>query len=211
VSGGELDEETVRALAAGDPQALARCFRAHGARIWRVARGILGQAADADDATQEIFLRVRDKAAGFDGRGSFSAWLRRLAVNHCLNLLEERRRRNGRLEEVAPDAIAAGGRVPFEAEEALARALERLPSEQRAVLVLRELDGLSYREIADALSIPAGTVMSRLARARERLLGAPGGGAPEAAKPDECAGGAIRASGAPRSEPWPTPVGGDRS
>ena len=70
--------------------------------------------------------------------------------------------------------MPTGARPAFETAEALERALSRLPDEQRTVLVLREVEGLTYREIAEALSIPAGTVMSRLARARERLLGVPG-------------------------------------
>jgi RNA polymerase sigma-70 factor (ECF subfamily) len=135
---------------------------------------ILGQGADAEDATQEIFLRVREKADGFDGRGSFSAWLRRLALNHCLNRLAERRRREGRIEPCDLDRVPTSAPPKFETAEALERALSRLPDDQRAVLVLREVEGLTYREISEALSIPAGTVMSRLARARERLLGVPG-------------------------------------
>jgi len=169
----DSDRERVRRLVAGDPAALSDCFRDHGARIWRLARGMLGQSADADDATQEIFLRAREKAASFDGRGAFGAWLRRLAVNHCLNRLSERRRRDLRIESDAPDTVALDSTPAIETREALEQALARLPVDQRTVLVLRELDGLSYREIAETLELPIGTVMSRLARARERLLGGP--------------------------------------
>jgi len=154
--------------------ALATCFQTFGKRIYRLARGILGQGADAEDATQEIFLRVREKAEVFDGKGSFSAWLRRLAVNHCLNRLAERRRREGRIEPCDLDRVPTRALPTFETAEALERALSCLPDDQRTVLVLREVEGLTYREISEALSIPAGTVMSRLARARERLLGVPG-------------------------------------
>ncbi len=174
----ELHGDTVRALAAREPEALLELVRVHGARIRRLARAMLGQAADADDAVQEILLRVQEKAASFDGRGSFRAWLRRLAVNHCLNVIAQRRRREGRVDAIDLDALAAPERVSFDTREALDRALGRLPSDQRAALVLREIEGLSYREIAQALSIPIGTVMSRLARARERLLGAANGAAP---------------------------------
>jgi RNA polymerase sigma-70 factor (ECF subfamily) len=172
----DLERGEVRRLGERDPAALARCFHVHGARVWRLARGMLGQAADADDATQEIFLRVQEKAASFDGRGSFAAWVRRLAVNHCLNRLAERRRREARCETDHVDAIPATAKPGIETSEALERALARLPDDQRAALVLREIDGRSYREIADLLAIPIGTVMSRLARARERLLGIDGGG-----------------------------------
>ena len=187
----ELDRATLEKLVAGDRDALARCFREHGARVWRLARALLGQAADADDATQEIFLRVREKAATFAGRSTFAAWLRRLAVNHCLNRLKARRRRDDRIEERERDldeldALARPSPCSFETSEALERALDWLPADQRVVLVLRELDGLSYREIAEAVDVPIGTVMSRLARARERLLGvAPATRACVRSNPDE--------------------------
>lgn len=172
----EIEDQVLSRLAAGDAEALAECFRRYGSRVWRTTRAILGQAAEAEDATQEIFLKVREKVASFDRRGPFSAWLRRLAVNHSLNLLDRRRRQEATTIEL-PQTMEA--RSPacqetpasFETKEALERALERLPDEQRMALVLRELDGLTYREIAEVLSIPIGTVMSRLARARERLLG----------------------------------------
>jgi RNA polymerase sigma-70 factor (ECF subfamily) len=85
--------------------------------------------------------------------------------------LEERQRRAERLDGFDPDLVPDRSRTEFETTESLERALGMLPLEQRSVLVLREIDGLTYREIAETLSIPIGTVMSRLARARERLLG----------------------------------------
>lgn len=114
---------------------------------------------------------MREKASSFDGAGSFAAWIRRLSVNHCLNRLEEKRRQSARVDVRDPDLVPAPSHAAFEIADSLERALAALPDEQRAVLVLREIDGLAYREIAEALSVPIGTVMSRLARARERLLG----------------------------------------
>lgn len=166
--------EAIARLAAGDRTALADCFRQFGARVWRIAKGLLGQAAEADDAVQEVFLKVRERAAQFDGRGAFEGWLRQIAVRHCLDRLAQRRR-----DRLAP-ADAALREAPARAQsdvaaledrEQLERALERLPEEFRTIVLLREIGGLSYRELADALEVPIGTVMSRLARARERLLG----------------------------------------
>lgn len=162
--------EAIARLKRGDSTALAECFRAHGPRVWRIARTLLGQGADADDALQEIFLKVRAKAALFDGRGAFGGWLRRLAVNHCLNLLAQRRRETARRDDVAPERLGLETAPALDVHDALEHELERLPRDQRAVIVLRELAGASYREIADELAIPIGTVMSRLARARERLM-----------------------------------------
>jgi RNA polymerase sigma-70 factor (ECF subfamily) len=137
---------------------------------------VLGQRADAEDATQEIFLRLREKAAQFAGHGRFSTWLYRLAVNHCLNRLAAARGRGGAhavLDELDPPA--APGPSPFEVSERgeectrAAALLARLSVDHRSVLVLREIEGLSYERIAEALDVPVGTVMSRLARAREHL------------------------------------------
>ncbi|MBM4013981.1 MAG: RNA polymerase sigma factor [Planctomycetes bacterium] len=162
--------DAVAQLARGDAAALAHCFRVHGPRVWRIARSLLGQATEADDAVQEVFLRVHARAAQFDGRGAFAGWLHRLAVNHCLNRLAQLRRERGRAAAIDPDALGREREPPLDVRDALERELARLPDEQRAVVVARELGGLSYQEIAQALAIPIGTVMSRLARARERLV-----------------------------------------
>lgn len=172
----DIGAEDLRRLQAGDVRALGACYEAFGARVWRVARALLGSAAEADDATQEVFLRVLEKAPLFDGRSRFSTWIHRLSVNHCKNRRERERAHRSRQEALSIEEPACSGPSPLELaadddERAhLFALLARLPEEQRAVLVLREVEGLAYREIADALEIPAGTVMSRLARARERLL-----------------------------------------
>ena len=106
-------------------------------------------------------------------------------MNHCLNRRDEQRRRAAREDRRDPDLVPAHSRAGLEAAESLERALSLLPDEQRTVLVLREIDGRSYREISEALSIPIGTVMSRLARARERLLGVPDGVAAPTCVPKE--------------------------
>jgi len=171
-------DDAIARLAAGDGDALAACFRAFGPATWRLARTLLGQAADADDAVQEIFLRVRAKAGQFDGRGSFAGWLRQLAARHCLNLLAERRRRAAReTAEPHDEPIAAPAAAPdaaVDVRDEVETLLARLPEPFKTVVVLRELGGLSYREIAAQLELPIGTVMSRLARARERLVAASG-------------------------------------
>lgn len=188
----ELSEAMIARLAAGDPSALAECFERLGARVWRIAHGILGHAHDADDAVQEIFLRVRERARLFRGDGSFAGWVRRLAVRHCLDLRAHRGRRRARVEPAPLALLPSPERAPLDVladHDALERALARLPDEFRVALVLRELGGLSYRELAGALGVPIGTVMSRLARARERLLGAPVAGRSEAPPPAKAAAG----------------------
>jgi len=168
----DLDPLVLAGLRAGDPSALAECYRLYGARVYRLCRGLLCQPTDAEDAVQEVFLKLLDRAGQFEGRARFSTWLHRLTVNHCLHRLEkEHRRRADALDrELVDDAATPARRAEGEESRVLlAKLLLRIPPAHRAVLVLRELEGLAYVEIAEVLAVPVGTVMSRLARAREGL------------------------------------------
>ena len=174
----EPDERTLRGFRQGDMAALASVFELYGPRVFRLARRMMGNQADAEDATQEIFIRAHERAHRFNGRSKLYTWIYRLAVWHCLNKIKERRRRL-RLAPAAsagaPSEPATVARSPLESmgDDELSRALDRemrsLPPHYRACLVLREVEGMSYARISELLEIPAGTVMSRLARAR-RLL-----------------------------------------
>jgi len=168
------DHALVLALRRGELDALAEAYRRHGARVYRLALRMLGRAPDAEDATQEVFLELLGRARSFAGRSRFSTWLHRVTVNHCLHRLEKERLRSA--DALHGDECSVQ-RDPgeehlarSEARESLEHLLLRLPPAQRAVLLLRELEGLSYQEIAETLGIPPGTVMSRLSRAREELL-----------------------------------------
>jgi RNA polymerase sigma-70 factor (ECF subfamily) len=180
---GELDARTIERLRCRDVAALETAYRLHAGMLLRLARNLLADPCEAEDAVQEIFLKVFERAHQFDGMARFSTWLHRLAVNHCLNRLEhERRRRTVVLPEddalpeaddqtpvdLAPTPLETAHRN--ESRARLERLLARLPDEQRAVFALREIEGLAYAEIAAELGVPVGTVMSRLARARARLL-----------------------------------------
>jgi RNA polymerase sigma-70 factor (ECF subfamily) len=178
---GDLDATDLERCRSGDIAALDALYRAFGDRVYRLCLGLLGQPADAEDAAQEVLLRVLRRASTFGGRGKFSTWVYRLAVNHCLNA-SRRRRRGGDLARATSlsdlaegDEPAWPGPSPLEsagaADEgaALAAVLRRLRPAHRVALVLREAQGLSYREMAEVLAVPVGTVMSRLARARAAL------------------------------------------
>src|SRR5262249_43513954 len=120
------------------------------------------------------FLRVFERVGSFDGRAAFSTWLYRLTVNHCLNLLERMQRRTALTVEDVPEPVdpSLGPESAYrraEGEGMLVRVLEALSVEHRTILVLREIEELSYREIAAILDVPRGTVMSRLSRARDAL------------------------------------------
>ena len=152
-----------------------------------MCRRLLGSDADADDATQEGLIAIaRGLAAGrFDGRSSFGTWAYRVTINACLDELRRRKRRAGAasddqieraLAEVAP---APGPDSAVAARLDVESALIHLPVDFRAPVVLRDLCGLDYAEIAEVLSIPPGTVRSRIARGRAALaalLGNPTGG-----------------------------------
>lgn len=89
----EISDDDLRRLRQGEMGGLEAAYRCYGARIHRVCRKMLGDGADADDALQEVFLRLLDQAPKFAGRSRFSTWLYRLAVNHCLNFLKKRGRK----------------------------------------------------------------------------------------------------------------------
>jgi len=173
-----LPEAVLAGLRAGEASALEDCYRRFGSRVYRICRGMLRQPTDAEDATQEVFLKVLVRAHQFEERARFSTWLHRLTVNLCLNRIEKERLRVGpsiELGEGAGGELVDQALSPLEAAvrgEAGSRALTllaQLPPDSRAVLVLRELEELTYAEIAQVLSVPVGTVMSRLARAREKV------------------------------------------
>jgi len=166
------DEDLVRRFVSGGvPEAVDVLLRRHQDRVLGMAFRILGNRADALDATQEVFVAVFRKAGSFRHQSAFSTWLYRLTVNACNDLARRRSRQPVPAEAVeapigapAPDAI---GRA--DDRMAIAGALRRLPLEQRTAVVMRDVLGLSYEEIAEATDTPTGTVKSRIARGRAAL------------------------------------------
>jgi RNA polymerase sigma-70 factor (ECF subfamily) len=174
----------VHAARAGDKDALDRLLRAHYDRLHALCRRLTGNEADALDACQEALITIALRLDRFDGRSSFATWAYRVTTNACFDELRRRQRRP--LAMVAPDRPSAtdvgeatADRVDVDA------ALARLPGEYRAAVVLRDLCGLAYEEIADVLEVPIGTVRSRIARGRGLLVGllAPGNQAQPSDRP----------------------------
>jgi RNA polymerase sigma-70 factor (ECF subfamily) len=136
---------------------------------------VLGTRSDAEDASQEVFLRIVDKAGTFAGRSQVSTWIHRLTVNFCLNQLKSRQRKSSMsldgMPALDPSTSADGSRALEQREtvERVQGVLSRMPEEARAIFLLREVEELSYREIGEILDLPSGTVMSRLSRARDRF------------------------------------------
>lgn len=177
MQGREPSERERRAIdecLAGRLEGLEHLYEIYRVPVFRTCLRLLGDLPAAEDAAQEVFLRVFERIGSFNGRAAFSTWLYRLTVNHCLNLLERLQRRTTlTVEDVqepvdpSPEPECAYRRA--ESQDMLVRALEALSIEYRTILVLREIEELSYREIAAVLDVPAGTVMSRLSRARDAL------------------------------------------
>jgi RNA polymerase sigma-70 factor, ECF subfamily len=165
------DTPLVRRARGGDLAAYGELVERHREAVHRIARGMVGPA-DADDVAQEVFLRALHRLDRFRGDAPFRAWLLRIAHNAAVS--EVRTRRPEPVERARDEPSAP--RSPAEELEERERA-ERLRSKlgqltpaHRAVLVLRDLEGLSYEEIADVTDAPLGSVKGRLHRARRELI-----------------------------------------
>ena len=162
-------------LRAGEAAAFEELVTMYQHRVFGVALRMLGSAAEAQDAAQEAFLRAHRGLAGFRGDAKLSTWLYAITSRLCLNRLASGERRLVRRGEETLLRLADEGRQPdaalerSELEAALHRAIAELPEERRIVVVLRDLEGLSYEEIAKVLDLELGTVRSRLHRARADL------------------------------------------
>ena len=169
------DADLVSRAQAGRLDAFEELVRRHRLGAYRVALRMLGDESDAEDATQDAFVQAWRKLAGFRADAAFSTWMYRIVTNRCLNMLRARRR-----TEPLPDDREAPASRPDRIAEArwqvedLKLAILRLTPEQRAPLVLRELQGCTYDQIAEALDISIPAVKSRLHRARLELLAAMG-------------------------------------
>ena len=164
--------EFVSRLRAGDRGAFEELVRTHQHRIYALALRMLGNAAEAQDVAQEAFLRAHRGLAEFRGEARLSTWLYAIASRLCLNRLAGSERRLTRHGEETLTRLPDGRPGPdqtlerSEIEEALHRAIGELAEERRIVVILRDVEGLAYEAIAEALELPIGTVRSRLHRAR---------------------------------------------
>lgn len=170
------DAELTSAAQAGGRRELDDLLRRHYDRIFAVCRRITGNDSDAADAAQEALMSIVRSLHRFDGRSSFSTWAYRIATNASLDELRRRRRRpvlapgdGDRAQHELVDP-AAGVQIDSIADRMeIDEALAELPIDFRVPIVLRDIAGLDYAEIADTLDIPQGTVKSRIARGRAQL------------------------------------------
>ena len=172
------EQELVRAAAGGDTEAFERLVETYENKIYTLALRMSGSPDDAGDIAQEAFLAAWRGLPSFRGEANFATWLYRLASNAAIDYLRRQRKQRGELslddEELGLDAVDAGPGPQDAAEgeevrSAVAAGLGALSEGHRQVLVLRELQGLSYEEIAAVLAVDLGTVKSRISRARSAL------------------------------------------
>jgi RNA polymerase sigma-70 factor (ECF subfamily) len=159
----------VRRAVRGDGKAFHALVDAHSQRMYRLAVSLVGNATDAEDVLQEAFAGAFRGLAGFQGRSSVKTWLTRILVTQAAKWRRDRQRRNmpssDSIEVSQADSVAnsIGAKIDLQA------ALRLLSEEHREILVLREFEGMTYDEIAEAIGLPRGTVESRLHRARAEL------------------------------------------
>jgi len=181
VTASETDRQLVQRAQRGDLRAFDLLVLKYQGRIAALVSRYISDASEVEDVTQEAFIKAYRALDKFRGDSAFYTWLYRIAANAAKNYLVARGRRPGAdatLEDAeafgdtdlvsesgSPEAVAMGD----ELAEVVAAALQALPEELRAALTLRELEGLSYDDIADVLECPVGTVRSRIFRAREAI------------------------------------------
>ena len=179
---GGREASLVQRCASGDERACAELVGEHQRMVVQLAMNLLGDRDEALDLSQDVFLRVFHTIHTFRGQSSLRTWIYRIAVNQARNRHRFWRRRH-RTDQVSLDEhVAAHGELVSRGDStqdrilarkelaaALQRALDHLPFDQRTAIVLREVDGLSYEEIAYSLGVAVGTVKSRLTRARQAL------------------------------------------
>jgi RNA polymerase sigma-70 factor (ECF subfamily) len=176
------DQELVRRVQAGDQSAFNLLVLKYQHRVLKLVGRFVNDSAEAEDVAQEAFLKAYRALPSFRGDSAFYTWLYRIAINTAKNALVAQRRRpvdfdldlqdpeqferQARLKESdTPEGVL----LTDEIREVVERAMEQLPDDLRTAIVLRELEGLSYEEIAEAMDCPVGTVRSRIFRAREAI------------------------------------------
>jgi RNA polymerase sigma-70 factor (ECF subfamily) len=183
-AGGRPPELLVEAFRGGKPGAFDAIVRAHQDRVFAFCARMLSNREDALDVAQEVFLSAYRNLDGFRGEASLSTWLLRIAANRCLNRIRQRAARAAR--EVMPGDPEGTDDLPFqppgkeedrpdrmaetrETGRILEAAIARLDEDSRMLVLLSDVEGFSYEELAEAAGIPLGTVKSKLHRARMAL------------------------------------------
>ena len=178
----EHEKHCIERVLQGDANAFEHLVHAYEKNVYNLALRSLGNPQDAEDVTQEAFLKAYRSLSSFRGDSKFSVWLYRIVSNLCLDLLRAKQRRpvqsltvendEGEVDELeisdehfSPEKLLDRKLT----RESVQRGLASLPDDSRQILLLRELQGMSYEEIGDTLGLEPGTVKSRIFRARKKL------------------------------------------
>ncbi|MBM4776727.1 MAG: sigma-70 family RNA polymerase sigma factor [Archangiaceae bacterium] len=184
VDTGLSDRVLLSKLRRNDPSAFETLVRLHQDRVYDFCVRMLNDREEAFDLTQEIFLSIHQNVDKFRADAKLTTWIFRISRNHCLNRLKYLKRRGrgrseefGEVNEKAISESMGGSSQPDDLvvkqreRQLVHQAIEELDEEQRSLVVLRDVEGLSYDEIMEITELPEGTVKSRLHRAREKLAG----------------------------------------
>lgn len=174
----QSDELLLRRACKGDVQAFEELMQSHESRIYAIALRMMGNREDAQDCAQEAMVRIYRAMGSFKGQSALATWIYRITMNTCL---DELRRRKARKVTSLDSLVDTGwsptdtGDTPeehglrVEKQNALNQAIQSLPDDMRAAIILRDVKGYSYDEIASILDANVGTIKSRISRGREKL------------------------------------------
>lgn len=175
----EHDErKLIERASGGDPSAFNRLMETHERRMYAVALRMCANREDAQDCLQEAMLRIYRSISSFKSQSSFATWVYRITMNTCLDELRKKKnKQNTSLDSLLDmgwspqDETSSPERqtIQEEARQYLHKAIQTLPEDMRSAIVLRDIQGLTYEEIAQALDINVGTIKSRISRGREKL------------------------------------------
>mgnify|MGYP001175535313 FL=1 len=173
----ERDRQRVEAVLLGDQEAFTDLVNDHQRAVYNLTYRMLGDASEAEDAAQETFIRAYHHLASFDSFRSFKTWLLSIASHYCIDLIRKRRLSWLALDDLLPGQLLAVHDSPdvedqlikHESIESVHHLLERLKPDERAIIILRYWNDLSYEEIAETLNTNVGVIKSRLFRARQGL------------------------------------------
>ena len=175
----EFDEgRMIERASGGDPEAFNRLMERHERRMYAVALRMCANREDAQDCLQEAMLRVYRAIGSFKGESSFSTWVYRITMNTCLDELRRRKnKQSASLDDLLDEGWAPADdrsspekhAVRAETARVLRETIRELPEDMRAAVVLRDIQGYTYEEIAQMLEINVGTIKSRISRGREKL------------------------------------------
>ena len=169
VAPGASEAADVALAAAGDHRAFERLYRLHLARIHSLARRMAGFEGDADELTQDVFVRAWERLGTYRGEAAFGTWLHRLAVNVILNWRRRAAAERRWIEDGVDTDLLMSGRASRPESTDLEGAIARLPAGARQVFVLHDVEGFKHEEIAGMMGVTAGTSKAQLHRARMLL------------------------------------------